>query len=173
MKAAPQMVSPRIARWAVTLRAHEYAILYKVGKYHGSADALSRLPLPETPGDVPQDRVLMLGDSDTALVTAEQALARSHLRWPKLGEEIETHAAEHAAHVRNTGRAQQLRPYAHGSGQTNRGRRSYIDYAGPFMGNMFSVVIDAHSKWMDVYPGSSATSTVTIDCLCISFEMVV
>uniref|UniRef100_A0A8C6WE53 ribonuclease H n=1 Tax=Neogobius melanostomus TaxID=47308 RepID=A0A8C6WE53_9GOBI len=45
MKAVPQMASPRIQRWAVTLRAYEYEIVYKPGKYHSNADALSRLPL--------------------------------------------------------------------------------------------------------------------------------
>ena len=28
--------------------------------------------------------------------------------------------------------------------------RLHLDYAGPFMGKMFLVIIDAHSKWMDV-----------------------
>uniref|UniRef100_A0AAV2MCZ8 ribonuclease H n=1 Tax=Knipowitschia caucasica TaxID=637954 RepID=A0AAV2MCZ8_KNICA len=47
LKAVPQMASPRIQRWAVTLRAYEYEIVYKPGKYHGNADALSRVPLPQ------------------------------------------------------------------------------------------------------------------------------
>ncbi len=37
-----------------------------------------------------------------------------------------------------------------------------MDYAGLFLGKMFFVLIDAHSKWMD--PVNSATS-VTIECL--------
>ena len=50
MKAVPQMVSERIMRWAVLLRAYEYVILYRAGKDHGdNADALSQLPLPENP----------------------------------------------------------------------------------------------------------------------------
>ncbi len=35
-------------------------------------------------------------------------------------------------------------------------RRLHIDYAGPFMGKMFLVITDSHSKWIDVYPVSSA-----------------
>ena len=46
MKAVPQMAFPRIQRWAVILTAYEYEIVYKQGKHHGNADALSRLPLP-------------------------------------------------------------------------------------------------------------------------------
>ena len=26
----------------------------------------------------------------------------------------------------------------------------HIDFAGPFMGKMFLVIVDAHSKWLDV-----------------------
>ncbi len=44
-------------------------------------------------------------------------------------------------------------------------QRLHVDYAGPFMGKMFFVLIDAHSKWMDVYPVNSATSATTIECL--------
>ncbi len=38
------------------------------------------------------------------------------------------------------------------------------------MGKMFFVLIEAHSKWMDVYPVNSATSATTIECLRNSFS---
>ena len=47
--------------------------------------------------------------------------------------------------------------------------RVHVDYAGPFMGHMFLILIDAHSKWMEVYPTSSSTSAVTIERLKQSF----
>ena len=38
-----------------------------------------------------------------------------------------------------------------------------MDYAGPFLGSMFLVVVDAHSKWMEVYnTGQASTGSVTI-----------
>ena len=40
--------------------------------------------------------------------------------------------------------------------------RIHIDYAGPFLGQMFLIVIDAHSKWI---PMHSTTSTATIQNL--------
>ena len=43
--------------------------------------------------------------------------------------------------------------------------RLHVDYAGPFMGKMFLVLIDAHSKWMDVHRVPSATSHITISVL--------
>jgi hypothetical protein len=35
--------------------------------------------------------------------------------------------------------------------------RLHVDYAGPFLGKMFLVLIDSHSKWMDVYPMNTTT----------------
>lgn len=76
MKAVPQMASLRIQRWAVTLRAYEYTIMYKEGKHHNNADALSRLPLSETSvQDGPEERVLMIESSDITLVSADQVKA--------------------------------------------------------------------------------------------------
>ena len=43
--------------------------------------------------------------------------------------------------------------------------RLYIDYAGPFMGHMFLVVVDAYSKWLEVHTMQSTTSTATIEKL--------
>ncbi|XP_026016563.1 Fc receptor-like protein 5 [Astatotilapia calliptera] len=36
--------------------------------------------------------------------------------------------------------------------------RIHVDYAGPFLGEMFLIIVDAHSKWMDIYPVKSSTS---------------
>ena len=47
--------------------------------------------------------------------------------------------------------------------------RVHIDYAGPFMGHMFLIVIDAHSKWAEVVPTDSSTSSKTMDILLTIF----
>ena len=43
--------------------------------------------------------------------------------------------------------------------------RVHVDYAGPLLGKMFLVLIDAHSKWMEVEPVESATTKTTVDKL--------
>ena len=48
--------------------------------------------------------------------------------------------------------------------------RVHIDYAGPFMGKMFLLVIDAYTKWLDVHVTTTSTSTVTIELLRKSFS---
>lgn len=44
-------------------------------------------------------------------------------------------------------------------------QRIHVDYAGPVEGHNFLVVIDAHSKWPEVFCTESQTSAVTIECL--------
>ncbi len=43
--------------------------------------------------------------------------------------------------------------------------RLHVNYAGPLLGHMFLVTVDAHSKWMDVKALKSATSQSTIEHL--------
>ena len=47
--------------------------------------------------------------------------------------------------------------------------RLHMDYAGPLLGHMFLIVIDAHSKWIDVMPVSAANATQTIEKLRLLF----
>ena len=43
--------------------------------------------------------------------------------------------------------------------------RLHLDFAGPFLGHMFLILIDAHSKWLEVYQMRSITSSATIEQL--------
>ncbi|XP_046559854.1 uncharacterized protein K02A2.6-like [Haliotis rubra] len=40
--------------------------------------------------------------------------------------------------------------------------RLHIDFAGPFIGHSFLVIVDAHSKWLEIYQMRSTTATITI-----------
>ena len=46
-KAVPTMVSSRIQRWALTLAAYHYTVVFRVGRDNCSAGAMSRLPLED------------------------------------------------------------------------------------------------------------------------------
>ena len=41
----------------------------------------------------------------------------------------------------------------------------HIEYIGPFKGKMFLLVIDAHSRWMEVEAVNMASMQNTIECL--------
>lgn len=43
--------------------------------------------------------------------------------------------------------------------------RIYVDFAGQFKGQMFFFVVDSHSKWPEVVPMASTTSTATVNVL--------
>ena len=70
----PAMASAQVQRWVLTLSAYEYAFTYKPGTRMANADALSRLPLPGQPADVPLpgDMVLVFDTLSTSPVHAAQ-----------------------------------------------------------------------------------------------------
>lgn len=71
-KAVPQMLSPRMQRWALTLAAYEYQIIHRPGQSIPQADALSRLPVGGAPRrvPVPADTILTMQYLDMSPVTA-------------------------------------------------------------------------------------------------------
>ena len=73
-KAIPQQAANRIQRWAWNLAAYDYTITWRSTSQHANADALSRLPLSETPrhSSVPAELVLMMEQLQDAPITAVQ-----------------------------------------------------------------------------------------------------
>ena len=47
--------------------------------------------------------------------------------------------------------------------------RLHIDYAGPIRDKMLLIIIDAHSKWIDVHVTTSSTASITIEKLMMTF----
>ena len=43
--------------------------------------------------------------------------------------------------------------------------RLHLDFGGPFLSHMFLILVDAHSKWLDVHQMQSITSANTIEKL--------
>ncbi len=93
-----------------------------------------------------------------------KSLARSYVWWPNINADLESK-------VRACGECQASRPPPAMSPlhpwewPQKPWSRLHLDYAGPFLGRMFLVLVDAHSKWLDVMPVSAATSSVTIEKL--------
>lgn len=59
-KSTSEQASARIRRWSLFLSTYEYTIFFRKTQEHGNADALSRLPLSEKPGEVPVPAKLVL-----------------------------------------------------------------------------------------------------------------
>lgn len=249
-KPVPQMVSPRVQRWAVWLRAYEYRIVYKPGKQNANADALSRLPLPEAcPAEGGEEElVLMLDVMDDAPITTDQVrrwtskdvtlsqvhewalkgwpaavepqfmpyfsrrlelsvkdgcvlwgarviipqqgtkmllkllhqshpgmsrmkgLARSYVWWPGMDQDVER-VVNHCEACQWHSKSPATAPLHPWEWPEKPWTRLHVDYAGPFLGKMFLVLVDSHSKWMDVYSVKTATTQVTLEKLRQSFSI--
>ena len=97
-------------------------------------------------------------------MTRMKALARGLVWWPGIDGEIE-------AVVKNCQECQEAQPLPATapmqpwSWPTRPWSRLHIDFAGPMDGRMFLVVVDAHSKWMDVIVMKSATALTTVQRL--------
>ncbi|XP_031551682.1 uncharacterized protein K02A2.6-like [Actinia tenebrosa] len=244
-KQVPTTASPRVQRWAVTLRGYDYTIQYRAGKENGNADAFSRLPLPVSRQVQEEDRVLLIQELEGFPLTAEQirtwtqrdpvlahvkeyllrgwpddstlddplmrpyqtkklelsvhegcvlwgarvvippvgreqvlkelhqahpginrmkGLARSYVWWPSMDKDLENlvQQCETCQVHRKAPAAAPLHPW---EWPDQPWKRLHMDYAGPFMGQMFLVVVDAHSKWINAEIMSSTTSAATISKL--------
>ena len=72
-KSTSEQASARIRIWSLFMATFEYTIRFRKTEEHGNADALSRLPLPVTPSDVPTpaELILLMEHLDDSPVTAQ------------------------------------------------------------------------------------------------------
>ncbi|XP_031747556.1 uncharacterized protein K02A2.6-like [Xenopus tropicalis] len=93
-----------------------------------------------------------------------KALARSYVWWPRIDTDIEeaVHLCVTCQHSRHSPPAAPVFPWEITKKPWSR---LHIDFAGPFQGKNFLVVVDSFSKWLEVILVSSQTSAVTISAL--------
>ena len=98
-----------------------------------------------------------------------KSLARSYVWWPKMDREIEAcvKACQMCQSNQKAPPAVPLHPWSYPS---RPWARVHIDHAGPFMGKLFLLVIDAHSKWLDVHITPSTSTAATVEALRKSFS---
>ncbi|XP_015667269.1 uncharacterized protein K02A2.6-like [Protobothrops mucrosquamatus] len=99
-----------------------------------------------------------------------KALMRSYLWWPGLVKVIE--AQVHRCHICQQSRPEMPRAPVHRWETTQPPwSRIHIDFAGPFQGQLFLIVVDSHSKWLEVVPVSTMTIARTFQVLRGIFAM--
>ena len=101
-------------------------------------------------------------------VVRMKALARSYVWWPGLDNDIEHHVknCQPCQTVRNSPPSAPLHPWLW---PTRPWQRVHVDFAGPFQGKMFLLVVDAHSKWPEVVNMTTTSAQCTIEELCRMF----
>ncbi|XP_060108066.1 LOW QUALITY PROTEIN: uncharacterized protein K02A2.6-like, partial [Heteronotia binoei] len=93
-----------------------------------------------------------------------KALARSYVWWPGMDGEIENW-------VRRCSTCQESRPDPPSAPATRwettrkPWSRLHIDFAGPFQGQIFLIIVDAYTKWLEVIPVGSTSSAAAIRAL--------
>ena len=99
-----------------------------------------------------------------------KSLARSYVWWPNMDKDLESRVrtCENCQMNRKNPPEAPLHPWEWPS---RPWERIHIDYAGPFLGKMFPIMIDAYSKWIEVHPVNTATSRVTIEKLRSTFAI--
>ena len=93
-----------------------------------------------------------------------KALARRYVWWPGLDQEIvkKVKSCDKCQSNQSAPAEAPLHPWEWPGLPWSR---IHIDYAGPYKGEMFLVVVDAYSKWLEVHRMRSITSTATIEKL--------
>ncbi|XP_063060460.1 uncharacterized protein K02A2.6-like [Engraulis encrasicolus] len=114
----------------------------------------------------PKLRPWVLSELHSALpgVVRMKSLARSYVWWPGIDSQIEDQAksCQSCPRVQKDPGPAPLHPWIWPSSPWER---IYVDFAGPFQGHMYLVVVDAHSKWPEVHIMDSTTSSKTIQVL--------
>lgn len=93
-----------------------------------------------------------------------KSLARSFVWWRGIDVDIENIArsCRSCALIRREEKPLKVHPWEFPKFPW---QRLHLDYAGPFMNKYFLIVVDAHTKYLEVVPTDSMTSKVTINCL--------
>ena len=108
-----------------------------------------------------RDAVLGLLHDTHIGMSRMKATGRSYVWWPGMDQDIEATVRECPAcdKHQNSPATAELHPWEWPSSPWSR---VHIDHAGPFMGKLFLIVIDAHSKWLEVIhvPNTSTHATI-------------
>ena len=97
-------------------------------------------------------------------ITRMKSIARSYLWWPGLDGDLEKQARSclPCQAVKQPPPPAPLHPWIW---PDRPWQRIHIDFASPFLGRMFLLVVDAHSIWTEVFEMNQTTSTKTIQAL--------
>ena len=103
-------------------------------------------------------------------VTRMKALARSFVWWPGMDKDIELLVKNcHTCCVNQSSPVSA--PVHPWENPKQPWERLHLDFAGPYMGKMFLILVDAYSKWIEVEIMNSITSLSTVSKLRRIFSM--
>ena len=92
-----------------------------------------------------------------------KSLAPSYIWWDGIDQDIET-AAKMCTSCQDICKQPPIATVHAWEWTSQLWKRIHIDFAGPFMGHMFLVLVDAHSRWSEIQI-ENITTDVTMDAL--------
>ncbi|XP_008184923.1 uncharacterized protein K02A2.6-like [Acyrthosiphon pisum] len=184
-KGIPTIAANRLQRWAYILMAYKFNIEW-VSTDNNPADYLSRLSLQSKQIDIEANtnylnfindesnwildwlKIKKATRSDPIIskiidygTTKMKSLARAYFWWPLLDGEIEklTNSCEVCCENRSIPPKAILKPF---EWPTKPWTRIHIDFLGPVFGQVFFVLVDATSKWIECFKVNSLNTTTVI-----------
>ena len=91
-----------------------------------------------------------------------KSLARMYVWWPGIDRDVDRCVRQCATCQKSRPEPPEA-PLHSWSWPTRPWARLHLDYAGPVEGKMVLVMIDAHSKWIEAVPTTTATSAAVIE----------
>ena len=97
-------------------------------------------------------------------ISRMKSVARSYAWWPRMDQDIEdlVKGCKSCQSLKDSPAVAPLHPWVCPS---KPWQRIHVDFAGPFLGKMFIIIVDAHSKWPEVYEMGSTSTENTIAVL--------
>ena len=108
-----------------------------------------------------QQGILSLLHEEHIGITRMKMLARSYVWWPKLDSALEN-MSKSCFQCQSLRNAPPHAPLHSWNWPSQPWSRLHIDFAGPFLGHMFLIIVDAHSKWLEVRTMKRITAQDTI-----------
>ncbi|KAI2646044.1 hypothetical protein H4Q32_028458 [Labeo rohita] len=97
-------------------------------------------------------------------VVKMKSLARSFVWWPGIDQQIEQ-LAMHCSGCQHVPKMPKAAPLHAWEWPALPWQRIHVDFAGPFMGTTFLIVVDACTKWPEVFSMTSTTASQTVTVL--------
>ncbi|XP_055905089.1 uncharacterized protein K02A2.6-like [Eupeodes corollae] len=101
-------------------------------------------------------------------VVRMKSLARSYIWWPKMDGDIEGMVKR--CITCQESRTEKSKSTIHPWEETSKSwSRLHVDFAGPFQGKIFFILVNSYSKWLEVKLVSTTSTSCAIDSLCSIF----
>ena len=109
-----------------------------------------------------QARILQELHLSHPVIVRMKELARSYVWWPRIDFEKTVCECNGCQLQQKQPSSAPLHPW---EWLARPWQRVHVDFAGPFLGSMFLLLVDARSKWPKVVPMQSTTATKTVERL--------